>query len=71
MKDIGKTLTNAAKETFCNAEEFLFIWTQQQKLLMKPWFNKDCRTAWKKYHLAREMHNRHKTLENNVGKYSE
>ena len=30
----------------------------------KPWFNNDCRTARTKYHLAKKMHNRHKTLEN-------
>ena len=37
----------------------------------KPRFNKDLRTARTKYHLARKMHNRHKTFQKNVGEYSE
>ena len=71
MNDIGKTLTNAAKETFGVQKNPFLIEHNNKKTSKKPWFDKDCRTARKKYHLAREMHNRHKTFQNNIGEYSE
>ena len=63
MGYVGTILINAARETFGMHRNPLSS-EHNKTTSKKPWFNNDCRTARTKYHLAKKMHNRHKTLEN-------
>ena len=58
--EISNIFTTAARETFGVHKNT----TLENSMCNKEWFNKDCRTARKKFHLAKRINNRHKTVEN-------
>ena len=60
--DISNVFTTAAKETFGLRKNI----TPDNSKRDKKWFNKDCRTARRKFHLYRRIHNRNKTVENKI-----
>ena len=53
VKDIGKILINAAKETF-GMHRNSHSSESNKATSRKPWFNNDCRTARTKYHFAKK-----------------
>ena len=58
--EISNIFSTAAMETFGLHKNTKL----ESSMRNKQWFNKDCRTARKKFHLAKRINNRHKTVEN-------
>ena len=58
--EISNIFSTAAMETFGLHKNTKL----ESSMRNKQWFNKECRTARKKFHLAKRINNRHKTVEN-------